>query len=411
MRMNRWRMPLLAAACFAALASGCQSGPVEKDYDRQLPPGAPALLRVSPEHWPDITIAFAQRDPALREAMERSLAWFDLPSTRQHFPVQNITHEHAKASVFAFHEVAYGQSPRAVSRLEWLKREFDLWMSVGCDDQGTVLFTGYYTPIFHGSRRPTARYRYPLYRQPPQLVRPEKPGEGPVMWRTATGQLVPAPTRAQLSSSPMLQGNELVYLESPLDVYIVQVQGSARLRLVNRETMDIGYAADNGYDYTSIGQALIRDGKLSKYGAGLAAIRSYFQQHPEDLQRYLNLNDRFIFFQEYHSDQWPAGSLGFRVTPWRSMATDKRIFPRALPMLVDTSVPTGFGNARPLRQIMMDQDTGGAIRAPGRADIYMGIGSDAERVAGQQKHEGRMYYFVLKPQRLNEWLERMGKGS
>jgi membrane-bound lytic murein transglycosylase A len=51
---------------------------------------------------------------------------------------------------------------------------------------------------------------------------------------------------------------------------------------------------------------------------------------------------------------------------------------------------------RPFRSFVLDQDTGGAIRAAGRADLYFGVGPEAERLAGRQASVGRMIYVFLR---------------
>jgi membrane-bound lytic murein transglycosylase A len=171
--------------------------------------------------------------------------------------------------------------------------------------------------------------------------------------------------------------------------------------------MYVGYAGNNGYEYTSIGRELVADGKISADRLSLPTLRNYFRDHPEELDGYIQRNDRFVFFREYDGNLWPAGSLGFKVTPGRSLATDKAIFPRGCVVLVTTDkAPTG-GWALPPSQLMLDQDTGGAIRAPGRGDIYYGIGPTAEASAGRQAAEGRMYYLLLKRDRVQAWYDRM----
>ncbi|MDE1038440.1 MAG: 3D domain-containing protein, partial [Phycisphaerales bacterium] len=107
--------------------------------------------------------------------------------------------------------------------------------------------------------------------------------------------------------------------------------------------------------------------------------------------------ESFVFFKEYEGGNWPAGSLGVPVTAQRSVATDKKIFPRGGVVLVDTTVRSLTGEKQTFTQFMTDQDTGGAIRAPGRADLFMGVGPTAGIKAGGQYAEGQLYYLFLKP--------------
>lgn len=404
--MPRWNGFHVAVGLALALCAtvGCQR-PAQTatlpDYDRQLPPGGPGLRKVvDPTKLPDLKQPFRQRTQELVSATDRSLHWFGYPSTPQHFPVQGFSHEHVFLSTLAFRQILVDSSSAEQFEQRMLS-EFDVWQTVGWNGRGDVLFTGYYTPIFAASRQQTQEFRYPLYRRPPDLV--SDPQTGEILGRRSGDTVTGFPTRAQIDGGGLLRGLELVWMRSKLDAYLVHVQGSARLTMRDGSTMYIGYAGNNGHDYVSISQALIRDGKLDRHRRGLAAIRAYFRQNPENLDRYLNLNPRYIFFKAYSADQWPAGSLGFRVTARRSLATDKSVFPRAAAMLASTVVPDGGGGRVRFDQFMLDQDTGGAIRAPGRADIYFGIGPEAEHIAGQQYAEGTFYYFLLKPQRVEAW--------
>ncbi|MEM9791184.1 MAG: MltA domain-containing protein, partial [Planctomycetota bacterium] len=296
--------------------------------------------------------------------------------------------------------------PAAAVREQRLEQDFDVWQTVGWDGSGDVLFTAYHSPIFDASLTPTPRFRYPIYTRPADLV--TDPNTGVVYGRaTPAGSVEPFqqyPTRADLAASGELNGLELAYLSSALDAYLIQLNGSAKLTLTDGSTMHVGYAGTNGRPYTSVAQALIADGHLAEGEANLPNLRRL-----DDglLAEYINRNERFVFLQPYQGDNWPAGSMGFRVTPMRSLATDKAIFPRGSAVLVDTSFPTPGGGTRPFGQLMLDQDTGGAIRAAGRADIYTGIGDDAEDLAGRQKTDGTFYYLLLTPDAARRWHRQM----
>lgn len=387
---------VMVLACVVA-AMGCRKPiPPEPDYAKPLPPGAFGLRKITdPAKLPDIASAAESfQKPGYKEALGRSLGWFRLPSTPQYFPSGPITHEHAWASVFAMSKISERSGPLLASRI---LQEFDVWESVGWDGSGTVLYTGYYTPVFKASRTPDGVYQFPIYSRPSDLV--SDPATGKV--------LSPYPTRSQLVTSGRLRGLELVYFADPLDAYIVEVNGSAKLNMTDGSTLFVGFAGTNGHDYTSIGKLLAAEGKLDKNRISLATIRAHFKQNPQQLQGYINRNDRFVFFKEYDGKNWPAGSLGFRVTPWHSLATDKDVFPRGTPTLVMTDSFDDQGRQAPFRQFMVDQDTGGAIRAAGRGDIYYGVGDRAEWFAGRQNAEGRLYYFLLKDDRIAHWMQQL----
>jgi membrane-bound lytic murein transglycosylase A len=215
--------------------------------------------------------------------------------------------------------------------------------------------------------------------------------------RQPDGSIVPWPTRREIEESGMLQGTELVWLEDPLSAYICQVNGSARLTLRDGSTIYVGYAGKTDRPYRGLGAALVREGLVSPNRLGLPAVRDAWRREPERVRELMYENESYVFFTEYDGDSWPAGSLGVKVTARSSLATDKSIYPRGGPVLVATEAVTLSHGREDFLRFMLDQDTGGAIRAPGRADIVLGVGHDAEVLAGGQYAEGRLYYFFLKP--------------
>lgn len=400
--MQRWIVcHALVLAAVGLTLPGCKTA--EPDYGRQLEPGEPALRKVARPQWPDLVAAARSLDPSMGRAMQRSAEWFKKPSTKKFFPIEGFSHQHAEASLYALRTIV--NEPTIADFVAAFEDNFEVYASVGWDKQGTVLFTGYFSPVFRASRTRTAQYQYPIYQRPADLV--TDPLTGEVIGRDVAGNIVPYPDRAEIESSGMLQGLELAWFASRLDAYIVEVNGSAKLNMTDGSTMYVGYAGTNGKDYTSIGRLLVQRDVMAAHEVSLPSLRDYFQDHPEELNSYIRENDRFVFFAEYNGGNWPAGSLGFKATPLRTLATDKDIFPRGGPMIVDVPLATGYGGAEPTTRFMMDQDTGGAIRAPGRADFYFGIGDAAEQRAGNQKHEGKMFYLFLKPERVSEWVAKM----
>lgn len=395
----------LLAASLSALMWACRGPTVVPDHLTPLPSGAGALRKVIDiAAMPDFETAYNQRDRGLVDAVDRSLTWFATSAARQRYPSHGIPFDVAHAGVFAFRQLlAADVSPQSFRQT--LLSEFDVYSSVGSDQRGGVLFTGYYSPVFPASTRRTEEYRYPLYRRPADLV--SDPTTGAILGRRSGSELVSYPTRRQIESSDLLAGQELVWLNDRLDAYLVHVQGSARLETPGGVRMHVGYAGTNGHAYTSLGQALAEDGKLDAQRLSLPAIRDYFQAHPDELDTYIARNARFVFFQICSGDSWPSGSLGLKVEPLRSLATDKAVFPAGVVTLVATQLPGPGGGGQRFVQFMVDQDTGGAISAPGRADIYTGIGVDAGRLAGRLRAQGRLYYLLLKPQRRAYWRGRL----
>ena len=163
------------------------------------------------------------------------------------------------------------------------------------------------------------------------------------------------------------------------------------------ELMYIGCAGKTDRDYTGLGHSVLEAGLLPPEKLSLRAIRRLYDKDPKTINNLIDNNESFVFFREYDGGNWPAGSLGVPVTAERSIATDKKIFPRGGVVLVDTTVRSLTGEKKSFIQFMTDQDTGGAIRAPGRADLFMGVGPTAGIKAGGQYAEGQLYYLFLKP--------------
>lgn len=399
---------IIAGMCMAILATnpGCRQPQMttvidqpEPDYSRQLPPGQLALRKIDPSQWPDFAAAYG-RFYNLDIAIAHSLNYLRKPSSQQYYPYGDISHDQTLASLVRFRDLLR-QATSTEHFVQALQDEFDVYESVGYDGEGTVFFTGYYCPIFDASTVPTERFKWPLYKKPDDLVVDD---DGNVMGRqTNDGSIVPYYTRREIVGTDTLKGNELVYLADRFEAYVVTVQGSARLRMPDDSMMEIGFAASNGHEYTSVGRALVADGKIPADKLSLSTMIDYFNQHPEHLGTYLPLNDRYVFFTERTGG--PYGSLNEPVTPMRSIATDKQVFPRAALSFLDTTVPIRLGatvRQMPYKNFALDQDTGGAIRAAGRCDIYMGIGDEAGILAGRQLAEGRLYYLFLKPSAMTQ---------
>jgi membrane-bound lytic murein transglycosylase A len=408
--MVTMKLRLLALAVLGAsmLAfPGCKShqaqiiGPME-DVDHQT--SGWGLRKLDPKDYPDMREAFSDR-VGLERAIDKSIQYLSAASSQRVYPSglpgDTITHDQVLGSLLDMKKLLHTLRSGDEFQQNLLTR-YDVYESIGYNDKGDVWFTGYFTPIYTGSRTPTAEYKYPVYRCPPDLA--WNPVNGDILGRKMPdGSIQPYPTRSELMASGQLKGLEVVYLSDPLMAYIIQVQGSAMVNLVEGGSVFLGYDHKNGRDYRGLGSELVKDGKIDKKHLSLPAVLAYFQQHPEEREEYMMRNDSFAFLKEYPPAEWPSGSLGVQVTPQRSLATDKKIFPRASLTFVAVDKPTPDGNATvPYRGFLLDQDTGGAIRAAGRADIYMGIGAEAGKQAGQQFAKGQLYYVFLKPELIGQ---------
>ena len=401
------RKSLFTLMLFASLFFvGCKTAQeIEApQYDKPLPPGAYALRKITdPSMYPDLTFAcYELKD--LREGVFNSLSYMSKPSSKQFFPMADITHERVVASLRAMAEMLdsglYGQALNTE-----IRNRFEFYQSVGCDDKGTVLFTGYYTPIFDGSLQPSEKYKYPLYKQPTDLVKNEK---GDILGqKMSDGSVRPYPARKEIEQSGMLKGQEIAWFADPFEAYIAQVQGSAIIRTPDGEQVTLGYAANNGHEYKSVGGQMIADGIVPASGLSLKAMIDYFKAHPQQVDKYVYQNPRYVFFRTDSGN--PRGCLNEPVLPLRSIATDKSIYPRASLAVVKSKLPREIGGTvrkSAYTGFALDQDAGGAIRAPGRCDVYMGVGDTAGQMAGQVYEEGKLYYLFLKPGLMGPYLKK-----
>jgi membrane-bound lytic murein transglycosylase A len=263
---------------------------------------------------------------------------------------------------------------------------------------GRVLFTGYYEPVVDASLTRDDTYRTPIYGPPPDLVQARlvdfnaKYGGDKIVGRLDGGALVPYWTRADITERSVLPDSlAIAWAKDPVDVFFAEVQGSATLRLADGSTRRIGYVAKNGRPYRSVGGKLIADGEIEREDVSMQTIRAWLATHGTAL---LSHNESYVFFRFLPGA--PLGALGRPVTPGRSIATDLSVFPKGALAFLALELPMPDGSQKPYRRFVLNQDTGGAIVGPGRADIFFGQGALAEHVAGHLKAEGRLVFFVPK---------------
>lgn len=401
----------LVCCCIVVSAvSACQKKaetPAAINWEKELAPGQMALRKIPIGEYPNFAPAFASGNlRGVAQSIDNSLSYLSRASSKNHYPYLDITHDRAVATLVALKQIidARGNSPADRNRI--IHEDFEVYRSVGGWDgarggfNNRVLFTGYFTPIYDASLTRSEEYAYPLYKRPTDLV---SDTSGNVQGRRLTdGQIVPFYTRQQITTQNVLAGQELVWLKSKWEAYVITVQGSARLRLRDGQVMEVGYAGNNGYEYTSPGMKMVEDGVIRREELNVKRLGQLIEGDPQLADKYLSMNQRYVFFAP--SSGGPYGSINVPVTPMASLATDKQVYPRAMPAFLNTTVPGTTGTPQPFKAFMLDQDTGGAIRAAGRADIYMGVGPDAERLAGYQLHEGELYYLAVKPELIPKYL-------
>lgn len=239
-------------------------------------------------------------------------------------------------------------------------------------DGADPLFTGYFEPELNGSRFPTGPYRYPLYKMPPEARRSN-----------------PWLTRREILTTDVMQnrGLEIAWVDDPVELFFLQIQGSGRVRLPDGQYLRVGYAGANGHPYRSIGVELVRRGVYAAHQVSAQVIRNWVRRNPVAGQELLFHNPSYVFFREVSqvpADQGPLGAMNRSVTTLRTIAVDPAFHPLGAPVWIEKD------GADPMRRLMIAQDTGSAIKGAQRADIFFGTGDAAGEEAGKLKDPGRM---------------------
>ncbi len=394
-------------------------------------------LQVVPENeWPELFADPADFDlSALSLALERNLDYLrKLPEDREiDYGVAKV--KAGKVFLVQTELLTFlKQNPDFPEIKRFLQTKFKLLESVSANllpwlrDEEPVLFTGYYVPTLNGSLEPDARYRFPLYKKPGDLVAvdlgkfnlklqvqrlwpwlaglPFGPQLAELKFPTLRGRLqkngkvVPYYSRAEIDYDDKLKGRnlELLWVDDEIDRFFLQIQGSGLVRLENGDTVMLGYSAVNGQPYRSIGGWLIRQGLLTRAEVSMPVIRAWLKTHPERREEVFKVNPSYVFFRKLKIPV-ALGCYQVPVTAYHSIATDRKVFPGGALALVVTERPifsstgdlTGW---RRYQQLVFNQDTGGAIKGPFRVDIYCGDDQAAEQMAGVMKQPGRLYFFV-----------------
>jgi len=261
--------------------------------------------------------------------------------------------------------------------------------------------TGYYEPTIRGSRKPSARNKYPVYGVPDDMLlldlgdlAPELKSAAPRV-RIEGKRVVPYHTRTIIDGEDApLRGREIAWVDDLIDLFFLQVQGSGRINLEEGGVMRVGFAGHNGHTYRSIGRVLVGRGELTVERASMQGIKGWAKANPGKLTELLNQNPRYVFFRELpgtDGNTSPPGALGVPLTPLRSIAVDPRYVPLGAPVHITTTWPN---TAKSLQRLMLAQDIGGAIRGTVRADFFWGAGEMAAREAGRMQQPLRMWVLL-----------------
>mgnify|MGYP005856588583 CR=1 FL=1 len=256
------------------------------------------------------------------------------------------------------------------------------------------LFTGYYEPTLKGSRKKNPEYFYPLYKRPKDLIdinlgqfREDLKGRR-IAGRIAGERLEPYADRRAIEAGGLPHGEPIVFVNSAIDAFFLHIQGSGQVKLDDGTTVRVGYAGQNGWPYYAVGRELVKRGELEKEQVSLQSIRDWMKSYPDDAADLRALNPSYIFFRELEGNR-PLGGEGVPLTPKRSMAIDHRLWAYGVPIWLRADHP--IYTDKEFYQLMIAQDTGGAIRGPIRGDVFWGDDDDAALLAGYMKSDGEIW--------------------
>jgi membrane-bound lytic murein transglycosylase A len=254
--------------------------------------------------------------------------------------------------------------------------------------------------MLEGSPVRSAEFSYPLYRRPEDLIEmpPDQHGARAVV-RREKGTIVPYFTRREIDTEGKLRGRglEMLWLRSAIDGFFLHVQGSGLIKLSTGQSLRVKYDASNGHPYQSIARLLLQEGRLAREGVSAPRLRQYFRDYPQEQHRVLPHNPRYIFFR--YIEQGPQGNLGIILTPWRSIATDQKLFPAAGLAFIQAQKPILDAQGsivawQPFSRFVLNHDVGSAITGSGRVDLFCGSDATAEMVAGHMQHMGKLFFLV-----------------
>ena len=382
--------------------NGCYTSGKHKEISKEN-----ALKKVSFLTYPKFSDDMDVR--SLEQAAMKSLFYLKKIPSERRFSFGKDTYDTTHMIKSMEHLLLFIQKkPSNKDLCEFIQSDYTIYKSVGSKKSGDVLFTGYYEPSLHGSFKKSTQYKFPIFGLPKDLVTIDLSLFLPDLKKTLKGRnkdksVIPYYTRKQIDQDNPLEDSAdvIAWVNDKVDLFFLHIQGSGKIFLNNGQVLNVHYHSTNGHPYQSIGSVLINNGKIIKSEVSMQSIRSYLQSHPDEVDEILHSNSSFVFFKT--EKEGPIGSLNVVLTPGRSIALDKNIFPLAALAFIETKKPlinhSGEIDAWiNCKRFVFNHDTGGAIKGPGRADIFCGNGANAEITAGHLQHPGKLYFLVMKHQ-------------
>jgi len=278
----------------------------------------------------------------------------------------------------------------------FLEKEFQPYKIYTKNSQDVGLLTGYYEAQLHGSLRKTKRYRYPVYTTPSDLITVDLSSIYPQLkklrlrGKIVGNKLIPYNTRKDSNGD---KSKIICYVDSKIDLFFLEIQGSGRVTLNNGKTIFIGYANQNGHRYRAIGHYLVKQHALKLKEVSLQSIRKWLDNHPSRVEEVLNYNKSVVYFRKKSS--MATGSLGLELTPNRSVAVDRHFISLGAMLYLNADIAD-----KHISKIVFAQDTGGAIKGAIRADMFLGFGKKAMNIAGELKSPLNLW--VILPKKYNK---------
>ena len=225
-------------------------------------------------------------------------------------------------------------------------------------------FTIYNNPVVKGSRTKHDAFQYPLYRKPP-------------------GDL------ARLTTAQIIDGGlngknlELAWLDDPVATMRIAIEGSTIVNFDDGTQQGFGADGSNGQTYSTMhtGEA------IKELKKGLPAFWAYWKKNP-----------KYVFFKEKAGGA--SGKFG-ELTAGRSLAIDPTQVPQGGAAWIRAEKP-GIGPDHKVTgwysygRVTLAQDTGSAIKGPGRTDVFFGTGEYADDAAKQGARGGEIYILLAK---------------
>ncbi len=283
----------------------------------------------------------------------------------------------------------------------FVEARFEAWAVAAADGTAEGMVTGYYEPVLAGSRSHSERFRHPVYGVPADLVAVDLESVNAELkglrlrGRIEGSRLVPYWTRAEIESRNGSGAPIVAWVEDPVELFFLQIQGSGQIELASGGRLRLGYGDQNGHPYRSMGRYLVERQEMTLAQASMQGIKAWAAANPRKLREALDANPSYVFFRETPATKpkpgvpdGPLGTLGAPLSAGYSIAVDQRHVPLGAPVFLATTWPL---SAQPLERLVAAQDTGGAIRGAVRVDFYWGSGSEAGALAGRMRQRGRMW--------------------